>query len=381
MNKINLSQFFSGINEVIDKEKETRKIKNKTESNDYNIFNQFFKLGENKTSELLAFFIDPNETHGQGNVFLKSFLELNKIQADLCLLDSTKIEVITERIIENDRRIDLYIDFDNGKYVIAIENKLGAEDQAYQLFDYDIHLHNYAKQYKLVYLNKFGDKASKNSITKDGENLKQDYIGINYREHIIPLLEIWKPFCKSPRITYLLEDFIQYLNLDVNNEQIMNNHTSEIAKHIIAKNEVETAFKINESIGLIKEKLFEKLKKELGSLGFILDNNFGNRQTEANFKLKNDIDFTIGFDLHQDSFYVGILNAKDSPNTNQYHKKLIATGLSLKLGEVIEYDRWAWVVNPSSYKNWNTSEPWIAISNGEIKKYLENIIAQLNRVE
>jgi len=41
---------------------------------DFSLF-QFFSVGENKISQVLAYFLDIHQNHGQGDIFLSEFLK------------------------------------------------------------------------------------------------------------------------------------------------------------------------------------------------------------------------------------------------------------------------------------------------------------------
>jgi hypothetical protein len=90
---------------------------NKQLAFDFSMF-QFFSIDENKISQVLAYFLDVNQNHGQGNLFLNEFL--------LTFFGSIKeikqIENICEKVISNKRRIDIYIQLSD--ITIAIENKI-----------------------------------------------------------------------------------------------------------------------------------------------------------------------------------------------------------------------------------------------------------------
>lgn len=71
----------------------------------FNVFN-FFDVGENKTSEILAYFLNPKEKHAQGDVFLDSFLKLlpENVKTNNELRNA---KVKCEYTIDNNRRIDI----------------------------------------------------------------------------------------------------------------------------------------------------------------------------------------------------------------------------------------------------------------------------------
>lgn len=126
------------------KENEKIKEKNKTHSVLFNPLT-FFSIGETMHSFLLANLIDPNAEHGQGNLFLKSFLKLLKIE-----------------VFENDNwivtaetgRIDILLRRQYPHTVVVIENKSNyAIDQEHQLYRY------WFQEIYLPNLKKFGDKT------------------------------------------------------------------------------------------------------------------------------------------------------------------------------------------------------------------------------
>ncbi len=67
-----LTTFFEGLRSGVSCMKELRKSYDRKMAFDFNLLN-FFCPGENKTSEILAFFINPHAAHGQGDAFLKCF--------------------------------------------------------------------------------------------------------------------------------------------------------------------------------------------------------------------------------------------------------------------------------------------------------------------
>ncbi len=96
---------------------------------DFSLF-QFFSIGENKISQVLAFFLDINQNHGQGDIFLKEFIK-TFYEKDI---EIKQIENVCEKVITKNRRIDVYIELKD--LTIAIENKIWADDQNNQLRDY-----------------------------------------------------------------------------------------------------------------------------------------------------------------------------------------------------------------------------------------------------
>ena len=173
------------INQVIEN---FRLQREKTELYDSNRFNpfQFMRTDEMGLSKILAFLLDPREAHGQGDLFLNSFLKfINKHQ----FLAYQKVNIYIEKITkeENDEitnettnettnkhgRHDIFIEglLDNKRsWVISIENKLqGAVDQPKQMHTYAKDLKNYVSDsYFLIYLPIFSNNPPEKSISEKG---------------------------------------------------------------------------------------------------------------------------------------------------------------------------------------------------------------------
>ena len=125
----------------------------------------YFNIRETLNSRILADLFDPNFKHGQGDLFLKEFL--NHIGMKYSIDDHWHISCESENV-------DIVLSADSPKRVVVIENKInGAIDQPNQLYRYyklKIASHfEPAKQnperYKIVYLTKYAEKTcSDNSI-------------------------------------------------------------------------------------------------------------------------------------------------------------------------------------------------------------------------
>lgn len=123
---------------------EKLKEKNKTHSVLFNPLT-FFSIGETMHSFLIANLINPNGEHGQGNLFLKTFLK----QLDIQVFENDNWIVTAET-----GRIDILLKRIHPHTVVVIENKSNyAGDQDNQLYRY---------WYQEIYLpnrKKFGDKT------------------------------------------------------------------------------------------------------------------------------------------------------------------------------------------------------------------------------
>ena len=96
----------------------------------FNIFSiQRTASDELRVCRLLRELLDPNGSHGQGDVFLRKFFTvvLNSDFHGLIDQDYKTAKVVCEETIDNLRRIDIVIHI--GRHLIPVEVKLYADDQ------------------------------------------------------------------------------------------------------------------------------------------------------------------------------------------------------------------------------------------------------------
>lgn len=214
---------------------------NKQLALDFSLF-QFFSVGENKISQVLAYFLDEKQNHGQGNIFLKEFV---KLYCDEELNFTKSLNICEKRITEN-RRIDIYIELEN--LTIGIENKIWSDDQPNQLQDYANFLNKKSQgNYILFYLNPYGLEPSLKSIN---DKLKEDLIKqkklkiISYKHDIINLLNNWLVLCEADNVTHFLKEFKKFLEIKFLGKNTLN--MSKELRNIIYANEREVLQLVNE---------------------------------------------------------------------------------------------------------------------------------------
>jgi len=220
--EVALSEFFAGLSAGLNSLREVRSVYDEQVAFEFNSTN-FFSPNETKTSEILAFFLNPNANHGQKGTFLKLFIRqfgIRILPASL-MDDFESIKVICEDATAENRRIDIAVQFSDNEYIIGIENKIGtAGDQPKQIEDYVEDLRRRTKgddkKWTLFYLTPNGDNPSPDSIAgelrdellnNENKNLRL----INYREQIIGLFGQFELACKAESVRAFLKDFGQYL--------------------------------------------------------------------------------------------------------------------------------------------------------------------------
>lgn len=124
-------------------------------------------------SAFLAEFLDPNGSHGQGDLYLQLFIDqLPNIENNILIFDTNSVSVEVEKYtgkINTDYTaggiIDILITDKNNNQII-IENKIHAPDQKNQLLRY----YNYGNNALLLYLNLYGENPSEYSSGDLDEN-------------------------------------------------------------------------------------------------------------------------------------------------------------------------------------------------------------------
>lgn len=171
-NKPKVSEFedvLLGFQKIKDEESTLSKEK----SIRFNVLN-FFHIDENLHSRLLGFFLDKNASHGQGDAFLKKFIEK---------LGYTDYEEGKWNITIEKQRIDILIERNYPHSVIIIENKSNnAFDQNNQIYRYwhrAIYLKNRKastdnEKYKIIYLVSNDGKSPSENTFKKPENYSKD---------------------------------------------------------------------------------------------------------------------------------------------------------------------------------------------------------------
>jgi len=211
----------------IETHNEFRKEYDKQLAFDFSLFN-FFNVGENKVSQILAYFLDEKQNHGQGNAFLNEFVSLFYNQE----IDTSYSVNVCEKATTEKRRIDIYIELPTT--TIAIENKIWADDQRNQLKDYATYLEKKTEgNFLLLYLTPYGTEPSEESINKSSrqELVKSEKLKIiSYKHDIIGLINRWLVICEADNVSHFIKEFKKFLEIKFlrNNTLNMSNNLREL---------------------------------------------------------------------------------------------------------------------------------------------------------
>jgi len=300
-------------------------------------FNVFSLLGleraENRThSAFIRGLLNPVGTHGQGNRFLKLFLEtIGHSSFDLENAFMHPGEKDFGRISEDfslGGRIEIYLRDRKGN-VIAIENKIDARDQYKQLLRYYNHIQQDGAVY---YLTLTGNDASAES--KENLMVGKHYHLISYRKHILE----WLAKCLQVEglAPNIISNIRQYFLLIRKLTNTMDNeHTDQLYDVILehyeaAKTIGENYLEAKASLLLeIREKIFKHLESRLNDEFYVwLGNDVKREYAQIWLKLKefNEKDIFLGLESFSalgkfnETLYLGWYNKETFPVS---HPKLM----------------------------------------------------------
>ena len=395
MDESNLIPYFSGLSATIKSVKEVHRLYNHRLAFNFNSVN-FLRLGENKYSEILAFFLNPDEAHGQGNAFLKLFLKCVGLEGKVSDLDLVTVDCKCEHVIDDQRRIDILIRFGHNQFAIAIENKVWAKDQNRQLKDYNLYLkREFAENYCLLYLTPYKRNPSIESTASlplDELQKKGLFKLIGYKNHVIACVHEWALHCQAERVRVFLFDFEQYLKKEFLGQTFMDENKTVVDFAIKSVENIETAFATFNAIDDIKIKLLNKLKSQIRAIA--ADNDL---EPDINEDLGRNYDYTR-FSFHKKSWkYVFISFQFGAKNANDFRYGLSLKGAggiedvpilipndlkdSVLRAFNIKQAKGEWWLFSYDFeigiRNWgNQSRPWMEIQNGKMKERIEAIVKE-----
>lgn len=356
-------------------------------------------------SAFITEFLNTKGSHGQGNKFLKLFIEyVNQeilkqniqngpiFQFDYC---SAKLKKRIGPINDdktNGGEIDIYIE--DGDNCIIIENKIYAKDQQNQLLRY----YNYAKRKKtcwLFYLTL--DGRSPDDFASGSEEVKKKVIPISYKKHILGWLELCKREVSD--LPLVRESLTQYINLvkKLTNQSINRKMDAEIVNTIISSTEALTAaFDVCKNIENVYDPLLDMLKKQLREKaelhGFKTeDRAWGNSNRTSDdsyfhFYLPNTKFGTyiaLGFDRKNcQDFSVGVYsdNEKLPPGTEVYfalQREITQKLYFIGEPEISFQNRFLYVcykLDDESLHVWTENDIWFAIPDGRTATKLIGLV-------
>ena len=324
---------------------------------------------ENTHSAILAEWLNPSGSHGQGDLFLRLFLEGSEIPFPKDFKTATA-KVLTEYSTEKGR-LDILIEDNEGKAVI-IENKIYAADQDAQLKRYE----EFAKQtyqngYSLLYLTLNGTEPSKQS--SEGVN----YVTISYQSTILGWIErcIREVYDKP----FLREALAQYGNLikQLTGQDMDNKTEKELIAWMLQEPEgvaaIIKAYPQWERT-VLETKLFSPLEEfsKQENLKLEIGDRFWSKATWGEFSFMVQPNLWIEFQYERqgrNDFYYGILDKRPGREECKTLPGLEGGNNNWKYG---------WHYLDGDFRNW-TLDTIVSLAQGsqELLQYIKDAVEKM----
>ena len=261
----NINNFFSVLSEKKKSFQENYKYFAPRIAPKFNSFN-YLRPNENGLSEIIADLLNPKGLHEQGTVFLYEFLNLIERTDIFNYFQDYDFKIICESVTDlmeaSLRRIDIELAFGQ-RFGIAIENKPHACEQENQLSHYaDQMKRKYGNtDWLLIFL--LGYEGKPTSIDKNKlKDLSQNnnFLQIDYSV-IIEWLNVCKEKCKSDKIRYFINDFIEHCKLRFLGIADMSDNFSFEETILNNKNFFEISLEIQNTVPQLQNKIYDNYSK------------------------------------------------------------------------------------------------------------------------
>ena len=211
-----VKKFFSEIRRRV--EPQQRRLDKKL-ATDFNVFD-FIEPDENRLSDVLAWLLDAQGTHGQGDLFLRLMFKQLGLGSNTKITNDAKVkrEAPTFGIKKYRRRMDVLVEA--GAWLV-IENKVDSSELPEQVKDYLEHLHRCSggRNISLVYLTPNGRSPDslKPASLKAYEASGQLHCW-SYQVELRGWLDVCRQVCESQKVKSFLTDFIGHIESKLKRE-------------------------------------------------------------------------------------------------------------------------------------------------------------------
>lgn len=230
---------------------------------------------------VIAELINPKGRHYQKGKYLKLFCETVLGIIDVTIDNCNRAKIDREKVIDKDRRIDLFIEIADKK--IPIETKIGAPDLDGQCKDY----FNYAKNSPIYYLTSDGHEPSPDSRV---DLTDEQLTCISFETHILQWLGECLKDKETIKLSPIREILLQFEAVVRNlTGQLEEDKAMEIKELLTQSSEnMKSAVAIEKNIKYAKIDIMKKLFGEIEiALGKDTCSNFRSYNAK-NYELCND---------------------------------------------------------------------------------------------
>jgi hypothetical protein len=360
---------------------------------DYNVFD-FIEPDEMRLSKIIAWLLNPDQTHGQGSLFLRLFCELTgtPIEPE----HYARAEVRTEVAIK-DGRLDVLVSTPGLR--LAIENKPWAGDQDSQLQRYFAFFNSFGTSlYRVIYLTPKGTEPPEQSIPETDRKRRIEVRQLqlwSYTEQVLDWLTRCRAECRADRVSIFIDEFSRYIRTVFAGmkDRTMSDH---LVDEIVGSAErVSAAMQVIALSDTIRQRLLSSLKEQLtkklpGRLIELNDDPWARYSgLTITATVESSCQFVMEFQGTQfNDLVIGVSprSKKNLAQVGEYealHKALVDN-----FGTASQNDNWIWYRSASAadpllpvVRHWSTAtEPWVDIVTGELASSIADAFGRVHSV-
>lgn len=208
---LRLETFFREFDGVLRTSQKTEAERVRFHAPEFNVFD-FITPSENILSDILAFLIDPDGSHGQSTSFLNILIARAGVHPPS---PSQRVfvarESLTYTIANHRRRIDLLVTFP--EFLLGIETKKYTGEGKNQIAEYCDHLCRASSdRYCLIFLTPTGQESVSINKERAAKLIQTGRLLTWCWEHdILDWLAECLTVCQAPKIQHFLKDFQSYI--------------------------------------------------------------------------------------------------------------------------------------------------------------------------
>ncbi|MGJ8726552.1 MAG: PD-(D/E)XK nuclease family protein [Roseibacillus sp.] len=338
---------------------------------------------------ILTDLLNPQGSHGQGDVFLKLFLTVC-FEKDLGFMSKASGIVVTEekyigRVNSEQAsggRIDIFLESSQGE-LLAIENKIYANEQDQQLQRYLNYVSRAKENGRVIYLTLDGQEPG--SIKG---NKPEILSCISYQSHIVD----WLRLCRKEVTTIptIRESLTIYINLicELTNQSPNQEMNKEIMESVLESPSSLAAYLALPKENEIQQSIFDNKVEEIKriakehSLGFSLsEKKVADQYFGFNLKSESWSDFWICFNFDSANCKNLLFGFQDDGRLIEEERQTLNQMVSSQFGESTVRKTKMWPACPfwTKYRNWH-GETLSEVAYGSFLEDLEEQVATFKKL-
>lgn len=353
---------------------------------DFNLFD-FIEPDEMRLSNILAWLLSPQASHGQGGKFLRLFL--HRLSVVWPIENCNMTQVRTESWVP-EGRLDVVVQ--SGSRILIIENKPWAAEQPNQLERYLSYLDRLktnngqpgANDSLLVYITADGLSPPGSMSEKEWRTrIEAGQLHCwSYREDISKWLSECRAACRADRVSTFIDEFVQYIRKQFEGANDMKLQDHVVQEILRSPESVSAAMEVITATDVIRTKLLAIFKDQLEAAiakqeGWRLTGwnmRTYNRHSGFSISFSESSRYSFGFEFDYTQYNGLVYGVVAKEETRDHGDIPQSIEAQVGPGGGAPTPWWPWYRYTSSQgshlaveQNWHQAvAPWVAIADGTL---------------